>query len=108
MFQVNQEKCTGCEICISECPMRAITMVNGKAQIDSDQCTECGQCVTFCPQGAIEEDVRVRPDTTPAPGPMFSGFRPGQGRGLGRGMGRGQGRGPRDGRGRGKGGGGRR
>jgi NAD-dependent dihydropyrimidine dehydrogenase PreA subunit len=49
---VDQETCIGCEACISECPVEAIEMVNGKAEIN-DSCVECGACVDVCPVEAI-------------------------------------------------------
>ena len=50
---VDEEKCTGCESCISECPSEAISMVDGKAKIDADACVDCGVCIGACPVEAI-------------------------------------------------------
>jgi len=112
MFQVDQEKCTGCEACVSVCPVEAISIVDGMAQIDANKCIDCGRCDQVCPQGAIYSDVKPQRSFPPNQRQNFpnSGFGMGggMGRGLGRGMGRGLGRGPRDGRGGGRGGGGRR
>jgi Fe-S-cluster-containing hydrogenase component 2 len=112
MFQVNKERCTGCEICVDICPTGAISMIDGKAWIDTNQCNDCGQCVQNCPQGAIYSEAQFQQNFFPNRVPMFPGFNSGigkgMGRGLGRGKGRGLGRGPRDGRGGGMGGGGRR
>ena len=49
---VDKEKCTGCEACIEICPVEAISVNNGKAEI-SDDCVECGSCVDECPNKAI-------------------------------------------------------
>ncbi|NLD93909.1 MAG: 4Fe-4S binding protein [Fibrobacter sp.] len=43
--KVDKEKCTGCAACTSACPMDAIEIKNGKAQI-SDACAECGVCIS--------------------------------------------------------------
>ena len=51
--QIDQEKCTGCGICVDICPLEAISMENDKAKVDNDTCTECGQCVDECPNKAI-------------------------------------------------------
>jgi ferredoxin len=51
--KVDQEKCTGCESCIGECPSEAISMAEDKAKIDPDVCVDCGVCVDVCPVEAI-------------------------------------------------------
>jgi len=51
---INEENCTGCEICLDRCQMEAITMnKDGIAQVDLDRCIGCGLCVTKCPSEAI-------------------------------------------------------
>jgi ferredoxin len=52
--KVDKEKCTGCGICVDECPVEAIKLVDDKAVVDEDACTECGQCVDACPNEAIK------------------------------------------------------
>jgi len=51
--KIDQEKCTGCESCVDECPSEAINMVQEKAQVDEDACVDCGACVDACPVEAI-------------------------------------------------------
>ncbi|NHI94715.1 MAG: 4Fe-4S dicluster domain-containing protein [Candidatus Lokiarchaeota archaeon] len=51
-IRVIEEKCTGCETCISSCPFGGIKIVNDVAQIPAD-CNLCGACVDACPAGAI-------------------------------------------------------
>jgi len=51
--KVDNEKCTGCETCVEECPSEAISMVEEKACIDADSCVDCGVCVDACPAEAI-------------------------------------------------------
>ena len=50
--KVNSEKCTGCESCVSACPVEAIKMDAGKAKVSAD-CIDCGACVGECPVEAI-------------------------------------------------------
>ncbi|MDD3885468.1 MAG: 4Fe-4S binding protein [Victivallaceae bacterium] len=50
--KVNKEVCAGCETCVGACPVGAITMVDGKAEVGGD-CIECGACVGECPCEAI-------------------------------------------------------
>jgi Fe-S-cluster-containing hydrogenase component 2 len=51
--KVDEEKCTGCETCVSECPSEAISMNNDKAVVDEEACIDCGVCVDACPEEAI-------------------------------------------------------
>ena len=51
--QINQEKCTGCGLCVEVCPVEAISMENDKAKIDVEKCVDCGRCVEECPNEAI-------------------------------------------------------
>jgi NAD-dependent dihydropyrimidine dehydrogenase PreA subunit len=51
--KVNNEECTGCGICVDECPATAIELKNDKAKIDKEECTDCGTCVDSCPNNAI-------------------------------------------------------
>ncbi len=50
---VDNEKCTGCETCVPECPSEAITMADEKAVINAELCVDCGVCVDACPVEAI-------------------------------------------------------
>ena len=52
---VNEDSCTGCEACVDECPVDAISMKNNVASINADDCTECGACIDICPAEAITE-----------------------------------------------------
>jgi len=50
----NQDKCTGCRMCVDVCPHGVFKMVDKKAQIaNRDKCMECGACALNCTAGAI-------------------------------------------------------
>ncbi len=50
---IDKGTCTGCEACVSICPVEAISMKDGKADVDANTCTSCGACVDECPVEAI-------------------------------------------------------
>jgi len=50
---VCREKCTGCGICVEQCPFGAIEIVDETAVI-LDACTLCGACVEVCEFAALE------------------------------------------------------
>jgi ferredoxin len=52
--KVDEEKCTGCETCVAECPSEAIKMADEKAVVDEEACIDCGVCVDACPEEAID------------------------------------------------------
>ncbi|MBN1785776.1 MAG: indolepyruvate ferredoxin oxidoreductase subunit alpha [Candidatus Methanofastidiosa archaeon] len=55
-YHVNQEKCTGCSICLKElgCPAMLFNREDKKASIDDLLCVNCGVCAQVCPYDAIE------------------------------------------------------
>ena len=51
---VDEDKCAGCEVCISVCPYNAITLNDqGHAEINPALCKGCGTCTSTCASGAI-------------------------------------------------------
>ncbi len=47
-----KDKCRVCYTCVRECPVKAIKIVNGQAEVISDRCIACGNCTRVCSQGA--------------------------------------------------------
>jgi len=44
VYFVESKTCIGCRLCVSSCPVKAISMQNGKAVIDTEKCISCGLC----------------------------------------------------------------
>ena len=59
IVKIDEEKCTGCGICIPTCAEGALQIVNGKAYLISDKyCDGLGACLGECPEGAITITTR--------------------------------------------------
>ena len=59
---INKESCTGCGICVEECPAGAIGMENDIAFIKDDACIRCGICHDVCPEDAARHDGERIPE----------------------------------------------
>lgn len=54
VIRIDEEKCTGCGVCIPNCHEGALQIIDGKARLISDlMCDGLGACVGHCPFGAI-------------------------------------------------------
>lgn len=59
IIRIDQEKCTGCGLCIPDCPEGALQVIDGKARLVSDLfCDGLGACIRTCPEGAISVEER--------------------------------------------------
>lgn len=56
MMNVNKDKCIGCGLCIKDCFVRDIELVDKKANIKNEACFKCGHCIAVCPKDAIYTD----------------------------------------------------
>jgi NADH-quinone oxidoreductase subunit F len=53
-FEIIEERCKGCGLCVKVCPVEAITGEKKKLHvIDKDKCIRCGQCIAKCKLEAI-------------------------------------------------------
>lgn len=47
-----KDRCRMCYTCVRECPVKAIKIINGQAEVLSERCIGCGNCVKVCSQDA--------------------------------------------------------
>ncbi len=47
-----KDRCRMCYTCVRECPVKAIRIQNGQAEVIQERCIGCGNCVKVCSQGA--------------------------------------------------------
>lgn len=55
--EIDEELCSGCQICVGLCPFTAITYdkEKGVSVINDALCKGCGTCVSACPSGASQQ-----------------------------------------------------
>lgn len=46
----NKARCRDCYRCVRVCPVKAIRISEGQAQVDRERCIVCGTCIRECPQ----------------------------------------------------------
>jgi len=97
IVKIDEEKCTGCGLCIPNCAEGALQIVDGKAKLITDKfCDGLGACLGHCPEDAItviereaeevdekaveaflhkkeESKPQPQPQPQPQPEPVFMG-----------------------------------
>jgi ferredoxin len=59
IIKIDADKCTGCGLCMPNCPEGAIQLIDGKARLISDLfCDGLGACIGHCPEDAITIEER--------------------------------------------------
>jgi ferredoxin len=54
IIEIDDEKCTGCGLCIPNCPEGALQIIDGTVRLVSDLfCDGLGACIGYCPEAAI-------------------------------------------------------
>ncbi|MEO5333459.1 MAG: 4Fe-4S dicluster domain-containing protein [Magnetococcus sp. YQC-5] len=53
---VDEERCSGCRVCLLVCPYKAIHLdeAGKKSRVNAVLCAGCGTCVASCPAGVIK------------------------------------------------------
>ena len=63
---IKKELCTGCEACVVECSVGAISMEKDIAFINENECIRCGVCHEVCPEDAVRHDGERIPEEVQA------------------------------------------
>ncbi len=59
IITIDEDLCTGCGLCIPNCPEGALQIIDGKARLVSDlSCDGLGACIGHCPEGAMKTETR--------------------------------------------------
>ncbi len=69
LITINEVDCKDCYKCVRYCPVKAIRVVNGHAEVDDERCLADGGCVHICPQHAKQ----IRSDRDVVAGLLASG-----------------------------------
>jgi Pyruvate/2-oxoacid:ferredoxin oxidoreductase delta subunit len=63
---IDGDLCTGCGLCLEECPMQNITLNNSDVAEVAASCLGCGICTHVCPQDAVHLRLIRTEDHIPA------------------------------------------
>ena len=59
IVRIDEDKCTGCGLCVPSCAEGAIRIIDGKARLVAENlCDGLGNCLGECPEGAITIEER--------------------------------------------------
>lgn len=60
-MKILTDRCSACGKCVANCPLEAVSLVQGVASISAD-CVDCRVCLRVCPEGAVVEDPAPHDD----------------------------------------------
>jgi NAD-dependent dihydropyrimidine dehydrogenase PreA subunit len=59
ILKIDEEKCTGCGLCVPNCHEEALQVIDNKVRLVSElMCDGLGACIGYCPEGAITIETR--------------------------------------------------
>lgn len=59
-LELDEDRCSGCGMCLLVCPHAVLGMNNRHVQIENrDACMECGACAMNCPTDALSVEAGV-------------------------------------------------
>ncbi|HSQ34044.1 MAG TPA: [Fe-Fe] hydrogenase large subunit C-terminal domain-containing protein, partial [Peptostreptococcaceae bacterium] len=61
IINFSKADCSNCYRCVRECPVKAIKLKDGQAEIVNSLCIGCGRCLLVCPKNAkqIKSDISI-------------------------------------------------
>ncbi|HKL43528.1 MAG: 4Fe-4S binding protein [Halanaerobiales bacterium] len=59
---IKESDCVACGLCVDNCPVKAISMIEKKAIIEFEKCIRCGRCHDICPRDAVRHDGERVPE----------------------------------------------
>lgn len=59
IIKIDEDKCTGCGLCITNCAEASLAIIDGKAKLVREAlCDGLGACIGHCPEGALTIETR--------------------------------------------------
>lgn len=74
----NQARCRDCYRCVRVCPVKAIRLKDGQAQVVQERCIACGTCIRECPQEAksFRDDIMIARELVDDDAPVVASIAP--------------------------------
>ncbi len=74
----NQARCRDCYRCVRVCPVKAIRLKDGQAQVVQERCIACGTCIRECPQEAksFRNDIMMARQLVDGDAPVVASIAP--------------------------------
>jgi putative YpdA family bacillithiol system oxidoreductase len=62
VHSINDDRCTGCDACVTVCPTDVLSLINNKSRVvRMEDCIQCEQCALVCPTSALVMHVEGTP-----------------------------------------------